>query len=111
MEENNVQTGAGEQNKNFDGHPTQAHMDHANIMKAHEAISDPARMEAVHALHAKSGGLISYLKKKQKDFSMKEAQQGAPGQVKHEETPAADKDADMSPNADVSQAGHLAVAQ
>ena len=98
MEENNVQTGNAEMHSNFDGHPTQAHADHAAIMKAHEVIQDPDRMHAVQNLHKQGGGLIEYLKKKQKDFATKEAQQGMPGQVKHDETPAADKDADMTPN-------------
>ena len=98
MEENNVQTGMAETQPNFDGHPTQAHADHAAIMKAHEVISDPERMANVHALHKSGGGLIAYLEKKKKDFSMKESQQGAPGAVAHEETPGADQDSDMSPN-------------
>jgi hypothetical protein len=101
MEENNVETGMAEQKPNFDGHPTQAHADHAAIMKAHEVIQDPQRMAGVHALHKSGGGLIAYLEKKKKDFATKEAQQSAasnPGHVAHEESPAADKDSDMSPN-------------
>jgi len=102
MEENNVQTGAGEQQQNFDGHPTQAHADHAVIMKAHGIIADPHRMQAVHALHGQGGGLINYLKKKQKDFAMKESQQGPAESPAHEETAMNDKDGDMSPNSTMS---------
>ena len=71
MEENQMPEGSGA--PNFEGHPTQAHADHATIMKAHGIISDPHRMNAVHALHAHGGGLIGFLKKKQKELSMKPA--------------------------------------
>ena len=74
MEENNVETNTPE--AQFGGHPSQAHQDHAHIMKAHAIIQDPGRMAAVHALHQQSGGLMNYLKKKQKDFAAKSA---APG--------------------------------
>ena len=113
MEENNVQTGMAETQPNFDGHPTQAHADHAAIMKAHEVIQDPNRMAGVHALHQSSGGLIAYLEKKKKDFATKEAQQKAasnPGAVAHEETPGADQDADMSENPSTSVGKKKAVA-
>lgn len=79
----------------FEGHPTQAHADHAAIMKAHGVISNPHRMAAVHALHQAGGGLMEYLKKKQKDFSAKSA--GPEAGPAHAETPEADQDADMAP--------------
>lgn len=92
MEENNVQTAHAETTPNFDGHPTQAHADHAAIMKAHGIINNPERMGAVHALHQNSGGLINYLKKKQKDFSAKEEQQKGVSQ----NTPASGPSAPIS---------------
>lgn len=111
MEENNVQTGAGEQGQNFDGHPTQAHADHATIMKAHGIIGDPHRMAAVHQLHAQGGGLMEYLKKKQKDFSMKESQQGAPSAPAHQESAGADKDADMTANPEMASGKKKSLSQ
>lgn len=98
MEENNVQTGAGEAHQNFDGHPTQAHADHAAIMKAHGIISNPERMNAVHQLHGQGGGLIAYLKKKQKDFSAQGTQHAPGAAPAHEEMTAGDEDGDMAPN-------------
>ena len=100
MEENNVETGMAESKPNFDGHPTQAHADHAAIMKAHGIISNPHRMNAVHALHSSGGGLMEYLKKKQKDFSTKENQaKEMPSEAPaHMESAGADKDADMEPS-------------
>jgi hypothetical protein len=106
VEENNVQTGMAEGTPNFDGHPTQAHADHATIMKAHGIIGNPERMNAVHALHAQGGGLINFLKKKQKDFATKQSQQmGGAEAPAHEESAGGDKDSDMTPNP-VSQMGN-----
>lgn len=98
MEENNVHTGMPDAGGDFDGHPTQAHADHAAIMKAHGIISSPERMNAVHELHAKSGGLMSYLKKKQADFATKESEHNIGTAPAHEETASNDKDQNMEPN-------------
>lgn len=99
MEQNNVHVGMPDADGDFDGHPSQAHADHAAIMHAHGIISNPHRMAAVHALHQDGGGLINFLKKKQKDFSMKEPQQKAamdnePKSTVHEPM-ATDGEADM----------------
>lgn len=72
----------------FDGHPTQAHADHAAIMKAHGIIHHPGRMAAVHALHKKSEGLMDMLHRRQKEVSG--AHEGSPAEEAME-SPAQEK--------------------
>lgn len=77
----------------FNGFPTQAHHDHHIIMKAHEVIRDPARMDAVRALHGESGGLINFLKAKQKAFAAKESQGAGPEVAPTPESTTPEQDA------------------
>lgn len=37
-------------------------MDHQTVMRAHEVISNPKRLAAVHALHKSAGGLFDKMK-------------------------------------------------
>ena len=62
----------------FDGHPTQAHADHAVIMKAHGIVNHPERMAAVHALHKQSmPSLEEFYKGKKKGLEHKEKGESA----------------------------------
>lgn len=109
MEGDMMNSGDMSQSEGMDGHPSQAHADHAAIMKAHGILQNPDRMAGVHAIHnSAKKDLFSFYKEKEANLGKKEAQsKSAMNTPKppHEETADNDMDDDMAPNP-TAMAGH-----